>query len=197
MKKPRNESETPGDRFRYRQPETDMRFREIHPRALEQAVFRHRLSLPDMHLDTSGGWQARLWNDICAQDEHLDCVDTENPGRWANLSDVWNWAQSMAGWAATGLSVVPQEEAERRASICVECPHNKAVSGCFGCHGVGEVISALAGGKTTSKDANLQQCAVCHGCMLSAKVWLPLEAIKSEPYRDNLPSFCWLREQAE
>jgi hypothetical protein len=194
MKKPRNMTDTPKGDWAYRQPETDMPFREQHPKALEAAVFEHRLSLPGLQLDTTGGWQARLWHDICQQNEYLDCVDTEDPGRYPNLADVWNWVLSMNDWRKTGLDVVTQQEAESRAAICVKCPHNKVVAGCFGCHGVGEAISNLIGGKKTSLDANLHQCGVCNGCMLGPKVFLPLEVIRTETYQDKLPSFCWLKK---
>ncbi len=194
MKRPRNISDTPRNHWRYRQPETDMPFYQQHPRALEAEVFEHRLSVPDLHLDTSGGWQARLWNDVCAQDEHLDCVDCEDPGRFPNLADVWGWAKSMLNWREAGYPIASNEEAERRAAICVTCPHNKIVHGCFGCHGVGEVISGLIDGRKTSLDQKLHQCSACHGCMLGPKVFLPREVINTEAYKDKLPSFCWLAE---
>ena len=193
---------TPKGDFRYEQPETGMKFRAQHPKALENEVYSHRLSLPDLQLDTTGGWKERLWHDVCQQNEWLDCEDTEDPGRFPNLADVWGWVTSMNDWRKSGFDIVSQEEAERRASICAggdgkpACPHNKHVSGCLGCRGVGEAISNLIGGRKTSKDQNLHQCSVCHGCMLGPKVFLPLEVINTEPYREKLPSFCWLLQKA-
>lgn len=171
-----------------------MRFYQPHPRALEEAVFQHRLANTDLNLDVSGGWQARLWNSVCQQDEHLDCVDCNDPGRFPNLTDVWGWAESMLHWRDKGYAVVSQEEAERRAAICITCPHNKPVAGCFGCHGVGEIISRIIDNKKTSVDQNLHQCSACHGCMLGPKVFLPREVINTDAYKDKLPSFCWLAE---
>lgn len=177
-----------------------MKFRAQHPRVLEEEVFSHRMSLPDLHMDVSGGWRVRLWSDVCKAQEYLDCVDTEDPGTYANLADIWNWVTSMNDWRKTGFDVVPIEEAERRASICAggdgkpACPHNRHIDGCTGCKGVGEAISALTGGRTTSRDNNLHQCAVCHGCVLKSKVHLPREVIHTERFAGNLPSFCWLKD---
>lgn len=193
MKKPLNMLDTPRGNWRYRQPETGMEFNEQHPKALEAAVFQHRLANMDLGLDTSGNWQARLWHDVCMQNEKLDCRDTEDPGRFPNLADVWGWAKSMEHWRQSGFSIVSQEEAERRAAICIECPHNKVVHGCFGCHGVGEVISKLIDGRQTSVDQKLHQCSACHGCMLGPKVFLPREVLDTSAYADKLPSFCWLK----
>lgn len=194
MKKPRNLNDTPRGDWNYRQPESGMTFRERHPRAMEEAVFRHRLSLPDLKMEVTGNWQQFLWDDICKQDEHLDCVDTEDKGRWPNLTDVWAWAESMLHWREKGYAIVPQEEAERRAAICITCPHNKPVSGCFGCKGVGEIIDRIIDGQRTSVNEKLHQCSACNGCVLGPKVFLPREVIHAEAYADKLPSFCWLAE---
>ncbi len=173
-----------------------MTFREYHPKALQAAVFHHRLANPDLNLDVTGGWTERLLSDICSQNEHLDCEDVENPGRWPNLTDVVGWVRSMKDWTLTGFSVVPQEESERRAAICVTCPHNQIISGCAGCHGVGEIVSALTGNRTTSVDDRLNACRVCAGCSLKAKVHLPKEVIDISAYAAQLPKFCWLVESA-
>lgn len=171
-----------------------MKFRAIHWKALEAEVFQHRLANPDLNLDVTGNWQAFLWNDVCEQNPYLDCEDTEVPTRYPNLTDVWNWMQSMAGWAATGLSIVTQEAAEERAEICTKCPKNRFLNACFGCRGVSELLEKIVGPRTTTKDANLHQCGACGGCVLKVKVWLPLEAIKSESYQQDLPVFCWLKQ---
>lgn len=137
-----------------------------------------------------------MWDQVCQQNEYLDCEDTENPGRFPNLTDVWGWATSMLHWRDKGYSTVPMEEAERRAAICVKCPHNKPVSGCVGCRGVGDLIDRIIGGLKTSQSDKLHQCSVCAGCILGPKVFLPREVINADAYMNDLPSFCWLSEDA-
>lgn len=191
MKKPADMTSTPRGDWCYRQPETDMPFRAQHPKVLEEEVFAHRMSLPDLNLDVTGNWRERLWSDVCSQNEFLNCHDTEDSGKYPTLADVVNWVRSMANWTAGGFQVVPQETAEARAAICVKCPNNQQISGCLGCRGAGEIISSLTGGRTTSLDNNLFNCRACSGCALTAKVHLPLEVISTAGL--DLPSFCWLR----
>jgi hypothetical protein len=189
--------DTPKGDFTYKQPETGMDFKAQHPNALWKQVFDHRMSLPDLKMDVTGGSRERFWDEWCRKNEHTPCDDTEDPGRYANLSDVFAWLNSMKDWALKGFDIVPQEEAERRGAICITCPHNRAVNNCLGCHGAGDAISKLIGGRTTSMDGQLHQCAVCHGCMLGPKVFLPLEVIDASAYQESLPSFCWLKKPVE
>lgn len=195
LKKPRSFSMVPNGDWRYRQPETDTPFVEIHWKALQMAVWDHRNSVPELNLDRTGGWLDRLWSDVCEQNPQIDCVDCEDPGRYPNLVDAWNWIQSMTHWASMGFPVATQEEAERRAAICVSCPLNKAISSCWGCRGVGEAVSALSGNRTTSLDGKLHACSAC-GCVLRAKVHLPREVINAEPYAHRLSGMCWLKDQS-
>jgi hypothetical protein len=195
MKRPKNKTFTPKNGFRYKQPQTGMEFVADHPNVLEKQVFDHRMSLPDMNLDLGGGWKSRMWHDACEQNSLWDCEDTEDPGRYPNLIDAWNWVQSMNDWRARGFDTVTQEVAESRAAICAECPRNRNVSGCMGCHGVAEVVSRLTGGKTTSKDGLLSMCEVCL-CVLAPKVHLPIEVLHPEKHEGKWPSHCWMIQES-
>lgn len=194
MKKPRNIGQVPEGDWRYEQPETGMKFRSQHWKELQGFVWDYRNSVPELQLDTTGGWVTRFWSNVCEQNHYYDCIDAENPGRYPNLSDAWNWVKSMEDWRKTGFDTVPQEEAERRAAICAKCPHNRIISGCWGCKGVGEQVSKLSGGKTTSIDQNLHMCDVCL-CVIKAKVHLPREVIHTDGLDDKWPSFCWLAKE--
>lgn len=190
IKRPRDLRSTPRQWWNYRQPETGQVFSHPHPKALQRMVFEHRLDRPELGLDVSSGWQERLLSDICHQDERIDCYDVDEPLKIPSVADVLRWAGSMADWALSGLKVVPQDEAERRASICLSCPYNKPIAGCFGCKGAGDVIRALTKGARTSVDERLYGCEKCSGCALVAKVHLPLEVIHADGL--DLPSFCWI-----
>lgn len=89
-----------------------------------------------------------------------------------------------------GIKFVPQEEAERRARICAQCPLNVPVSGCSVCEIARTLMdksAKLLAGRTTEQDSKLKACACC-GCQLQAKVHLDMKV----PYRNaKFPSHCW------
>lgn len=198
MKKPRNPTETPRGDWRYTQIETGMTFRALHWKALEAEVFQHRLANADLNLDVTGNWQQRLWQQICDQNEALPCEDTEDKGTWPNLVDVWNFVQTLWKWRQGGGGFVTQEEAERRAEVCLTgangqpCPHNRHFVPCLGCKGISEEIEKLVEGRATSQDANLFHCDACGGCKIATKLHFPLDAITVD--EEKMPSFCWQRK---
>jgi hypothetical protein len=194
VKKLRN-WDTPKDGYRWTEEATGMSFRADHPNALWKQVFDHRMSLPDLKMDVSGGSRERFWDEWCKRNSTHPCDDTEDPGRYPNLADAVLWLQSMNDWRATGFQTVPQAEAERRASICETCPKNRNVAACWGCHGVSEVVSKLTGGKTTSRDPLLHVCEVCL-CVLPAKLHLPIEVLHPEKHEGKWPSHCWMIQES-
>lgn len=109
-------------------------------------------------------------------------------------------------WVSADRAKVPQEEADRRASICSTCPFNSQPAGCTTCNrGVLATLAAkVVGGQPTRHDASLQACSIC-GCELKAKVWLPLEVLRRHLSTGQMAQFppphtgfpgCWLREEA-
>ena len=89
---------------------------------------------------------------------------------------------------------------EKRAQICAACPENTDVQPCSVCGWsvLKGLIEKLAGSKTTSVDAKLKFCAVCH-CSTKAKVATKHEAIWNhlpERQRKALPETCWLITEA-
>lgn len=92
------------------------------------------------------------------------------------LHDVIVGTTVMAKFVVSGMKVVPQEEAERRASICVNCPYNtRFAKPCNGvCAELANLVKSIVGQVGTSKDASLHACNLC-GCFLPAAVYLPLE----------------------
>lgn len=88
--------------------------------------------------------------------------------------------------------MVPQEEAERRAVVCANCPNN--LHGiCTGC--VGNEFMDIFGwflrqGRKTQLDSVLDTCSVC-GCLLKAKVHVSNETL-FELSKHHYPPNCWL-----
>lgn len=196
MKKPRDIVATPNGDWQYTQPETGKPFKHSNPSVLFSQIWSHRMALPDLGMDVSGGWKERLWHDICRQNEYLLCDDTEDKGTWVGMGDIWRYLHTLGDLVLSDKKTVSQEEAERRANVCLTgakghpCPNNQAVSGCFGCRGAGKVIESITGKKKTSKDNLLHACTAC-GCLLRIKIHLPLDAIHTD--ESKLPSFCWQR----
>jgi len=197
MKQPRHRSIVPRNGWNYTQPETGAVFTADHPKVLERRVFEHRLSLPQLGLDCTGGWQKRLWHEVCLQNPDIPSEDTDNARWFPNLVDILRFMQTMWTWRRNGGGFVPQEEAERRATVCLTgangraCPHNEPSSLCLGCKGVSEQLSQLVENRKTSQDNKLMMCSAC-GCNLHIKVHFPIESIHVD--EDKLPPWCWQRK---
>ena len=94
--------------------------------------------------------------------------------------------------ATTGL--VDQDEAERRASICAVCPHNKPqeLNFCSGCHTAKFVRDAAEALSTrhTSFDNRLDTCELC-SCSLKLKCHVPKDGMEDKNIQWH-PD-CWMR----
>lgn len=200
MKRPRVLNDTPRGGWVYTQPESGMTFRENHPKALQAAVWSHRLSLPDLNMQTGGGWEEQFWHDYCEQNPQVASEEIDAPRYFPNLSDIWNFLQTLWNWKRQGGQFVTQEEAERRANICLTgangqpCPHNEQFAPCLGCRGISSEVEKLIEGRRTSQDQKLFVCTACGGCHIPTKLHFPLEAIVVS--EEKLPAWCWQRKTA-
>lgn len=109
-------------------------------------------------------------------------------------------ARIISSWLGEGGKPAAHEEAERRAAICANCPQNDRGDWTrFFTQPASELIrKQLSTAKdlnlTTSKDAELQVCAVC-ACPLKLKVHTPLEHIlkhTDEATKARLDPRCWI-----
>jgi len=94
------------------------------------------------------------------------------------LYRLWFWFTKPAGlinWLGDGAKHVSQQEAERRAKICMGCPNmvhgNEFVE-------VGSMIIKNHLGLKVEGEKSLKTCRSC-GCFLPTKIWVPYEHIKS------------------
>lgn len=201
MRRPKDTVTTPNGNWSYKQPETKKEFNHPHLKVLTSQVWSHRISLPDLGMDVSGGWQDRLLHDICKQNEWILCEDTEDKGVWSAIGDVWRFLHSLGDLVLSEDKSVSQGEAERRARICLTgasgrpCPYNQVIDGCMGCKGAGKAIEAVMGSKSTPYDKDLHSCTACGGCVLKIKIHLPLDVIHVD--ESKLTSFCWQRKTVE
>lgn len=95
---------------------------------------------------------------------------------------------------------VEQEEAERRAEVCLTmndgkaCPYNRK-DACFGCDGIYTLVKIWFRGKKTTKDDRLFACNVC-GCLNSAQVHVQSDILLAgtKPViAAQYPLGCWKR----
>jgi hypothetical protein len=104
---------------------------------------------------------------------------------------IVRWVKAMYAFATQGkFELVSQEEAERRADICMRCPMQVSTSGCWGCKGIAGMLPAIAGARKTSFDAQLKACGVC-GCYNAVAVHLPVAIQGSKDL--EFPEWCWKR----
>ena len=123
------------------------------------------------------------------------CEETD-PDKQRKIT-LWYRAKKFyeAVTSAMRDGLVPQEEAERRAAICAECPHNRGeeVSFCVGCWSAKFVKDAAEALSTrrTSLDHKLDTCSLC-SCSLKMKVHVRKEAMQDKQI--TWPANCWMKD---
>lgn len=180
-----NKSETPNEGWPYRQPESGELFRARTWRSLVRLIRPHREA---MGYDTSEGWEERLEGEVLEQNPHLREPPT------LSLDVLKRFVKTAASWFVGGGQFVDQAEANRRASVCVSCHHNRSASGGCGtlCEMTAEATQALSG-HSTPHDDKLKNCAVC-SCFNRLKIWIPMDQINNDGIsNEDWPNFCWQR----
>jgi hypothetical protein len=90
--------------------------------------------------------------------------------------------------------------AEKRAEVCVKCPHNQQPSGLNvlsseAAKELSALLSVLKGKKmTTSQDRSLLMCDIC-GCPNTSKVWVPIDVVLKNlrpATLEKFPPHCWI-----
>lgn len=141
-----------------------------------------------------------LWQDFCKRVGKR--VGRKGLSFGAIMSGL-NVMKSIVGRILKGEAAwVPQEEAERRAAICVTCDLNskRITFGCGSCSsGFLKLLKLVIGNKTTTQDNSLGSCGVC-SCALKVAVHVPLDLQwdaldepTKEKFRDPSLSYCWKR----
>lgn len=94
-----------------------------------------------------------------------------------------------------GNPFVEQPEADRRATICAECPANGEAPTCPGCVNFISDVNHSLGKRETPYDDQLETCNVC-GCSNSVSVWIDAGILKrcsKADYKKINPK-CWKEE---
>ena len=109
-----------------------------------------------------------------------------------NIGDVIRFSRTYVDALLRG-DKVSQEEANRRAAICAECPSNKPLEGCSSCNsrGLRDFVRFMSQHGSTAMDDRLNSCEYC-GCFIRSMVWFPLESLKRfDNDNSQLPANCW------
>lgn len=148
-------------------------------------------------------FEAQLNTELCAQLPPEWCEGSDPHRPWVDirfsLTDVGDAMRVFANLALSGFNLVSQDEATRRARICVGCYNNVNVQGCGACQKLGSFITGSLAQRKTPHDEALNVCGVCR-CLNKAQVHVPIDSLaaKDSPEKQALyPSFCWLKQDGE
>jgi len=118
------------------------------------------------------------------------------------ISKIQSFAVALKNYILNGGTLVDQNTANIRASICANCHNNvndAAPSSCTVCGKIGEagvnfVRSGVIGQRTTALGLKLKSCNLC-GCDLKMKIWFPVKYFDPKSVEINKwPSFCWMKD---
>lgn len=194
MKKPSNPNLIPRGGYSCTFPETGYTVSETHPSLYLQMCHKH---MQDNGIAIVGGWQDEMWDRACNQNPEIECEDSENPARVVESADIWRFLTTLWEAMEKGAKAVSEEEASRRAEICVTCPKLTHTSCSFGCGKLSEVISTLTLGRSFKNHSELHKasCGVC-GCETSSLINWPLDVLQAVDeklgfVKEGYPSHCW------
>jgi len=96
-------------------------------------------------------------------------------------------------WRQGGAALCEQDEAERRAKVCVECKWNIRLTNCKGCVWAYRIVRRAFQGRGTSMDGRLHACAIC-GCLNTAQIHCTSDVLQRSTRKDMIehyPDHCW------
>lgn len=188
MKSPRYENVMPRGGWRYTDPLTGLVHNDNHLGAVLEKTRRGWVA---NGIEPPPSWKEQVLDEICQQNPDLDCIEVGVVERTLSLDDIWRFAKTAKAWLDGGGKWVPEAESEARAAVCIECPENVVVHGCFGCKGAIKWLAERNGMPApTKQDEKLQSCKVC-GCYNRVAVHMPLEAMDVTGL--EFPEKCWKR----
>lgn len=198
---------SPPGGFEWTEPSTGAKFKHYDWIAFSDQVREHRLG---NNIPMSPSWQEELVDQLCKQ----NAVRWQGVCRRAKEGQVYrklDFGAAMSfgnlirkwfkSWASGEPAFVPQEEAERRASICAGCPNNREITfSCGACmNAVLAVIALIVGKRKTEYDIRLGACLIC-SCALKPAVHVPLDiqhAGLTEDIKEEFKQVPWCWKKME
>jgi len=206
MKKLDNHEACVPGKFRYFVPETKVWFRDV-------TIFSVLVDKVRAHYKANGltappDLQEKMEDFICEEIPDGYCTEGGHPvvtlgtgKQTLSLPQMVSGTLTLARWLVSGRQKVSEDQANKRAAICVGCRWNQPAMGCTSCNRgqIDRAVESVVGGSRTMYHDQLNACTVC-GCGLRAKVWLPIESLKETffgPKIGQFPEWCWLRKESE
>lgn len=200
-----DKASSPPGNWKIKVPKTGIVFKHYDYRAIRNA-YRSHCNANGIFL--SPNWEEEFLSEMCKQNPDWGNKCRPMAGknvvrRRLSLTAVLSFLNMMRAWAESTLSgkaaFVSQDEAERRAGICVNCPFNATLQfSCGACMGaVLTLIHGIIGKRKTSYDDRLGACLVC-SCSLKAAVHVPVD-VQREGLNEELKQdfdqikYCWKR----
>lgn len=155
-----------------------------------QFVRRHRAACNG---DLDIGWELRVEHEFCAQNPQIRSTHyVPKKDLSITVGDVERFGYTLLNHVKGGAKTVPQDEANRRAQICLKCPYKINSGICSWCNNLVPFFeNAIFGKKTTPYDDELGNCGVCK-CYNKIAVHYPLEVQSVEGISmDDFPDHCW------
>ena len=182
---------SPPGEFRFKDPNSGFEMKEGTFYELVRTVAIHRRNNNFRPL-----MEAEIEDAVCqglspaSQAEY--CAEGARLPTFVPWTDVLSFLKTSAKWLGGGMTMVPQEEAERRAGLCQNCPYNRALSG--GCAVCSNAVNSLRSNilhKSTSQDSKLQSCVIC-SCDNRTTVHIPIKTLETVPHDFSLAKqWCW------
>jgi hypothetical protein len=160
--------------------------------SLLRQIKTHRIAC-DGDLDI--GWEMRVEHEFCEQNPSIRSIHyAPSKDLTITVGDMSRFGYSLKTHILNGAKNVPQEEANRRAEICMKCPMRIESGICSGCNNLLSFFDGVIfGKKSTPYDDRLGNCGVCK-CYNKISVHWPLEAQSIEGINpEDFPDFCWKR----
>lgn len=196
-------SSSPPNGWRIKVPKTGVEFKHYDYRAISKAYKAHCNANGILLSPT---WEEEFVSEMCKQNPHWErrCVPfsaKKVERRRLSLTAILSFLNMLKSWAQSTLSgkaaFVPQDEATRRAEICVNCPHNVTLQfSCGACMNVVlTLIQGVIGKRKTQYDDHLGACLIC-SCSLKAAVHVPLD-VQRDGLNEKLKQdfneikYCW------
>ena len=142
------------------------------------------------HYDQNGlrlpvDWEDRIWTVLASTyPRHVKRAPGVAKRRSVSIGSALNFIRFLAK-RVTDKSLVPPQEAHRRASICRACPMATNVSGCHICKDA-LVWTVHPPEAVVAPEA----CSAC-GCYLPLKIWVPRSQLGDVSAFDIDPK-CWM-----
>ncbi len=195
-------NETPPDKFRWTCPHCAWRFETFAKKDWFDTIENHFRMNPDTHR-LPENWKAEAEHQMCSLLPPGWCAYTDGRPQDAFIDQrmtmdmVLNGTRVLVAWTMSGMKVVSQEVAEKRAATCAACYMRAPVPGCGACVGIANLVAEAIGGRSTKSDQYLENssCLAC-GCSAKANVWVPVEISQagvSDAAMKLFPkgTFCW------